>query len=131
MIFRAKEFAIERRLIPRKLDRPARADRRSEDRFVQRFGVRRPNGSGAAMLGVGSIAGRGRPICTFAPMTPAFALNFIKGYAGIWMQMELVIGLGVMFSTFLSGAVAMVATLGCMVIGFFAELCGRVVQKRH
>ncbi len=38
--------------------------------------------------------------------------------------MVLVIGLGVMFSTFLSGAVAMLATLGCMLVGFFASFVG-------
>lgn len=49
----------------------------------------------------------------------SFELNFFKGYLGIWMQMILVIGLGVMFSTFLSGPVAMVATLGALAMGFF------------
>ena len=49
----------------------------------------------------------------------SFELELPKGYVGIWFQMVLVIGIGVMFSTFLSGAVAMLATLGCMVMGFF------------
>ncbi len=46
-------------------------------------------------------------------------LNFIKGYFGIWLQMLLVIAFGVMFSTFLSGPVAMIATVGALVGGFF------------
>jgi len=50
-----------------------------------------------------------------------FWLNFVKGYFGIWLQMVLVIGFGVMFSTFLSGPVAMIATLGVLVGGFFRE----------
>ena len=54
----------------------------------------------------------------------SFELNFLKGYIGIWCQMVLVIGLGVMFSTFLSGPVAMLATLGCIVVGFFSEKIG-------
>ena len=33
-----------------------------------------------------------------------FAWNFVKGYVGIWLRMVLVIGFGVMFSTFLRGA---------------------------
>jgi hypothetical protein len=49
----------------------------------------------------------------------SFLWNFIKAYLGIWFQMVLVIGLGVMFSTFLSGAVAMLATLGSLVMGYF------------
>jgi hypothetical protein len=45
-----------------------------------------------------------------------------KGFLGIWLQMVLVICLGVMFSTFLSGPVAMVATLSSLVLGFFGSL---------
>ncbi len=49
----------------------------------------------------------------------SFALNFIKGYLGIWLQMVLVVAFGVMFSTFLNGAVAMLATLFTIIGGFF------------
>jgi hypothetical protein len=45
-------------------------------------------------------------------------LNFVKGYFGIWMQMIVVILFGVLFSTFLSGAVAMISTVGVMIAGF-------------
>lgn len=45
-------------------------------------------------------------------------LNFVKGYFGIWMQMMLVISFGVLFSTFLSGAVAMISTIGMVIAGF-------------
>jgi hypothetical protein len=51
----------------------------------------------------------------------SFAMNFAKGYFGIWLQMMLVIGLGVFFSTFLSGPVAMISTLGALVGGFYSE----------
>ena len=47
----------------------------------------------------------------------SFALNFAKGYFGIWMQMLLLIGFGVMFSTFLSGPIATVATVGILIGG--------------
>jgi len=59
-----------------------------------------------------------------------FALNFIKGYFGIWLQMVLVIAFGVMFSTFLSGAVAMIATLGTLVGGFFSQFMGDLALGR-
>ena len=52
----------------------------------------------------------------------AFGWNLFKGFLGIWMQMVLIICMGVMFSTFLSGPVAMVATLTSLVIGFFGSL---------
>ena len=49
------------------------------------------------------------------------ALNFIKGFYGIWLQVLIVVSFGVMFSTFLNGAVAMLATIGILVAGFFTE----------
>jgi hypothetical protein len=55
-----------------------------------------------------------------------FFVNFAKGYVGIWFQMVLLVGFGVMFSTFLSGPVAMIATLGALVgslfVNFMSEL---------
>ena len=47
------------------------------------------------------------------------AWNFAKGYLSIGLQMLLVIGMGVMFSTVLSAPVAMLATLGSVGMGFF------------
>jgi hypothetical protein len=51
----------------------------------------------------------------------SFEANFLKGYLGIWAQMVLVTCFGVMFSTFLSGPVAMIATLGIVVAGLFSS----------
>ncbi len=48
-------------------------------------------------------------------------LNFVKGFYGIWLQVVIVTSFGVMFSTFLSGAVAMVGTIGVLIAGFYAE----------
>ncbi len=48
-----------------------------------------------------------------------FWVNFIKGYVSIWFQMLVVTCFGVAFSTFLSGPVAMIATLSALVMGFF------------
>jgi hypothetical protein len=48
-----------------------------------------------------------------------FAVNFIKGHVSIWLQMLMVDSLGVMFSTFLSGPVSMLATLAAVVLGYF------------
>ncbi|MGL4595113.1 MAG: ABC transporter permease [Thermoguttaceae bacterium] len=45
-------------------------------------------------------------------------LNFVKGFYSIWMRMIIVIAFGVLFSTFLSGAVAMISTIGVMIAGF-------------
>ncbi|NLY02462.1 MAG: ABC transporter permease [Rhodopirellula sp.] len=64
--------------------------------------------------------GAGQPDLYLRASDASFMLNFAKGYLGIWLQMLLVIGFGVMFSTFLSGPVAMVATLGVLVGGMFS-----------
>jgi len=58
----------------------------------------------------------------------SFWRNFVKAYISIWLQMAMVIAFGVMFSTFLSGPVAMVATFVCVLLGFFAE---QIYDTRH
>ncbi|MEZ6089825.1 MAG: ABC transporter permease [Pirellulaceae bacterium] len=55
------------------------------------------------------------------PAENPFAWNLMKGFISIWLQMVLIICFGVMFSTFLNGSVAMLATFVCVVLGFSAE----------
>jgi hypothetical protein len=50
-----------------------------------------------------------------------FALNFAKGYAGVWVQMVLMTAFGVMFSTFLNMPVSMLATAMSYVIGYNSD----------
>ncbi|MDR2762076.1 MAG: hypothetical protein LBB88_05695 [Planctomycetaceae bacterium] len=45
-------------------------------------------------------------------------LNFVKGFYSIWMRMIIVTAFGVLFSTFLSGPIAMISTIGIMIAGF-------------
>ncbi len=59
-----------------------------------------------------------------------FAWNFVKGYVSIWLQMMIIICFGVMFSTFLSGPVAMIATLSCIVLGFFGSISGDILTGK-
>ncbi|MDO4568991.1 MAG: hypothetical protein Q4D38_01240 [Planctomycetia bacterium] len=49
----------------------------------------------------------------------SFAWNFVKGYLGIWLQMTIVAVYGVMFSTFLSTPVTILATLVIILGGYF------------
>jgi len=58
----------------------------------------------------------------------SFTMNFVKCYLGIWVQMLVVTAFGVMFSTFLSGPVAMLATLALVVLGFFRDFVFDVAQ---
>ena len=127
-IFRVKEFTIDSRFIPRKLDR---ADPRRAMPKIDLFKDLVHDGKLEVVLQClesGQLLGVAAPDLYIRADDANFPLSFAKGYLGIWMQMELVIGIGVMFSTFLSGAVAMVATLGCMVIGFFAEDVGKLFE---
>ena len=62
------------------------------------------------------------------PAENPFAWNLCKAYISIWLQMTMVIAFGVMFSTFLSGPVAMVATFVCVLLGFSAE---QIYDTRH
>ncbi|MEL6108671.1 MAG: ABC transporter permease [Planctomycetota bacterium] len=55
------------------------------------------------------------------PDETSFAWNMTKAYTSIWLQMAMIVAFGVMFSTFLSGPVAMVATAVCVLLGFSAE----------
>ena len=57
-----------------------------------------------------------------------FFVNFAKGYCTIWFQMVLVICFGVLFSTFLSGPVAMLATAMSYVTGYFAQFISDVTS---
>jgi ABC-type transport system involved in multi-copper enzyme maturation permease subunit len=50
-----------------------------------------------------------------------FLWNFVKTCFTIWLRMMVVISFGVMFSTFLAGPVAMLATVSVLVLGFFAQ----------
>ncbi|MEN1678766.1 MAG: hypothetical protein AAGJ46_04190 [Planctomycetota bacterium] len=45
--------------------------------------------------------------------------NFVKGYLSIWVQMVVVIAIGVTASTFLNGPIAMLFTTSFVLLGFF------------
>ena len=54
--------------------------------------------------------------------------NFIKAYFGIWQEMVILISFGVLFSTFLSGPVAMVSTFGILIASFCKNLFSLVAM---
>lgn len=47
-----------------------------------------------------------------------FAANFAKGFLSLWLQMLVVTCFGVMFSTFLSSAISLMATVSVIFMGF-------------
>lgn len=72
--------------------------------------------------------GAGMPDMYLRAEDASFRANFFKGYLGIWFQMVLTITFGVTFSTFLSGPVAMIATIGAMIGGFFSDFMVRLAN---
>jgi hypothetical protein len=56
----------------------------------------------------------------------SFAMNFTKAYVAIWLQMLIIISIGVMFSTFLSGPVATIGTMWAFTTGLFSHYMGNL-----
>lgn len=73
--------------------------------------------------------GVAQPDVYLRPRDSYFFANFAKGYLSIWLQMVLVTCFGVMFSTFLSGPVAMMATLCAIGLGFFGTFARDILNE--
>ena len=124
--FIAKEFTIDRHLIPRQLTDAAGkpidlfkdlVDEGELEIQLQCVPARQFFGMAQADLYLMRREG-------------SVAWNYIKTLAGIWLQMLMVASCGVMWSTFLNGAVALLATTGTMLIGFTHEFILRIAEKR-
>ena len=117
--FVAKEFVVDKQQIPRKLKA---LDAEGEVVEVDLFEDLSTGGRFEVWiqcLDTGQYYGVAEADVYILDANAPFWLNFAKGYMGIWLQMLLVNTFGVMFSTFLSGPVAMLATLSTIVIGLF------------
>lgn len=115
--FEAKEFVADRKFIPRKWTTP---DGQEMDLFrdLVRDGqltVVLACEDAAQFFGVGN-----NDVYLLAGEQP-FAWNYTKACIGIWYQMVLAIAVGVMWSTILNTAVSLLATIGCMALGFFTD----------
>jgi hypothetical protein len=121
-IFESKEYATDTQLIPRELQMP-------DGKKVDLFNEFVDDGNLEILLQCVAPAqyfGAAQADLYLRARDASFGLNFIKGYFGIWLQMLLVISLGVLFSTFLSGPVAILATLGALLGGFFNDYMFRL-----
>ncbi len=121
-IFESKEYVTDSQMIPRDLQMP---DGTKADLFKDFV----DDGKVEIVLqcvAPGQYFGAAQADLYLRARDASFVLNFIKGYFGIWLQMLLVVSLGVMFSTFLSGPVAMLATLGALLGGFFNDFMFRL-----
>ena len=119
--FPARDYQVMERWIPRKIiARDAQGNERTVDLF--RDLVDRQTGAleiWVRCLDTAQYFGMAPADMYLRAANRPFWANFVKGYLSIWFQMVVVTCFGVTFSTFLSGPVAMLATLAGLVMGFF------------
>ncbi len=126
--FYAREFAIDRQLIPRKLE--AIDSETSTVTEVDLFDLV-DNGKIEVWLQCaerGQYFGMAQADVYLRAANRPFSLNFVKAYLGIWLQMVLIIAFGVAASTFLSGPIGMISTLGAVILGFSSQFVVGVME---
>lgn len=122
IVFESKEFVADRRVIPTELNSEVGgaagagklnlfADLVSDGKVEVELRCVDP----AQYFGVAE------PDVYLRPGDASFELNFLKAYLSLWLQMVLVTSFGVTFSTFLSGPVALMASISAIVLGFFGQ----------
>lgn len=143
-VFESKEFSILQLQIPKKIERfasarfvqrrtrapdgavvfspqkPAEIDPARQKEFDLFRDLVTPDGRLEVWLQClegGQYFGMAKPDLYLRVGDGTFFMNVMKGYAGTWCQMVMVIAFGVMLSTFLSAPVAMAATLGVLIGG--------------
>jgi hypothetical protein len=113
--FVAKEFSIDRQEIPPKF--------KDKDREIDLFrDVVSSDGQLDVIIGClerAQFFGMAQPDLYLFKREGTPLINFFKGYIAIWLQMVLITTFGVMWSTFLNGPIAMLATIGTMVGGYY------------
>jgi ABC-type transport system involved in multi-copper enzyme maturation permease subunit len=126
--FKVKEFQVDRRSVRTKLkgfieDKPADLD------FFNDIAA---DGSFEVVIRCqdrGQYLGMAAADIYLRPADLQFWWNFVKGYISIWLQMFIVICFGTMFSTFLSGPVAVIATVAALILGFFGFFVDDLVKN--
>ena len=124
--FESKEFEVQVKAIPRKIpgqifDPSGELIGSGEYDLFDDFAKNGKLKLTVRCVDQGQYLGMARADIYFRATDKPYWWNFTKGYIGIWLQMMIVICLGVAFSTFLSSPVVMMATLCTIVFGFFSE----------
>lgn len=117
--FTAREYTLYRHEIPRKL-KAVQADGTLKD--IDLFELVDEDGNVEIWIQCSERAqyfGMAQADVYIRGGDAPFAWNFCKAYIGIWLQMVIVTCFGVVFSTFLSGPVALFATGITLVVGLF------------
>lgn len=114
--FVAQDAKIDERIIPRKLTDPSGQEHDLYDDFVSSNGQLEIR---VQCMEGGQYYGFAQPDLYLRLPNASPIVNLLKVYATIWVQMVIVIAVGVTASTLLSGPVAMLFTVSFIVLGFF------------
>jgi hypothetical protein len=126
--FTATEFVVSTNLVPRQLKTKAKTETGGLDQDATLTDVDLfedlVDDQGRVEIWIqcsewGQYYGMAQPDIYIRGRDANYTLNFTKAYIGIWLQMVIITCFGVMFSTFLSGPVAMFATVMIYNVGFF------------
>lgn len=139
LVFESAEYSVQELRIPRKQPLVG-ADGKTRDKIkqdgqerdVDLFTDLVDNGKVEVWLSCADPAqyfGMAQPDVYLRRADGSFAVNLLKGYFSIWLQMVLVICFGVMASTFLSGAVALVATVSTLLVGLYNKFILEIFQS--
>lgn len=79
----------------------------------------------------GQMLGMAEPDLYLLAGTQSFTQNYIKSMFGLWCRVCIVIGLAVACSTYLSGVIALLATVFLFVCGYFADFIRDLSLNRN
>ena len=57
--------------------------------------------------------------------------NFLRGYLGIWLQLVVIVSLGVVLSTFLGSPVTIIGIITFVVLGFYSDFIGQMTEHKE
>jgi hypothetical protein len=126
ILFTSKEYQADYRLIPLTLNPPTGGGTGKLDLFGDLVSADGRVEVEIRCVEPGQYFGVAQADAYLRPADSTFELNFAKAYLSIWLQMMLVTCLGVSLSTFLSGPVAMMATMSIVGMGFFGQFIRQV-----
>jgi hypothetical protein len=131
--FLAKEFALDRHVIPLEV-----SGRKTPDGPVERlklFGdvIDAEKGFELTLscLAPAQFFGVAKADVYILARERSFALNFVKGLFGIWLMSVVLIAIGVFWSTFLRGPVALLASIGTLIAGYFSSYLTLIAIGRN
>ncbi len=129
--FAAKEFTINTHTLPRIIEAPPAQNQAGTPMPVDLFEEFVYDGDKLMVelkcLERGQYFGVARPDLYIATADASFALNYLKGFFSIYLQVLVITSFGVMFSTFLNGAMSLVATFIVGVIGIFGDMIRELI----